>query len=198
MGSSRGNNTDLFERMAMVHLEAVFGFAMSLTRNGTAAEDLTQETFLNALRGFDSFQIGTNCKAWLFRICKNLFIDGYRSKVRRPQHQEIELAEPAALDPDFDQRAFEHGSIENEELFLDLFGDEVNRYLAELPEEFRRALLLCDLEGLAYEEIAEIMETPIGTVRSRISRARAHLRERLEEHARELGYLRNAHQDCDD
>lgn len=183
---------ELFEQVALPHLGAVYQFALGLTGNHTSAEDLVQETFLNAYRSFDRFQIGTNCKAWLFRICKNSFIDGYREQKRRPRHQAVETAEPGAFDAPHDTQAFERLNIDQEDLFLDLFGDEVNRFLAELPAEFRQAMLLCDLEGLSYEEIADTLEIPIGTVRSRISRARSFLRERLEDYAKDLGYVRAA------
>lgn len=189
---------ELFERVAMPHFAAVYDFGFSLARSPSVAEDLVQETFLHAYRSFEAFQVGTNCKAWLFKICKNLFIDQFRMKKRRPQHLDMDTAEPAQEDLPADRRAFERHGIDSEEIFLDLFGDEVNRFLRELPWDFRRALLMCDLDGLAYEEIAELMDTPIGTVRSRISRARSLLREKLEDYARELGYLRESHQDCDE
>ncbi len=176
----------------MPHFDAVYHFAYSLTRDTGAAEDLVQDTFLQAYRSFHRFQLGTNCKAWLFKICKNRFIDSFREKRRMPPHQEIDLVEPPSRDRDTSILTYEKHGIDNEEIFLDLFGDEVNRFLAEMPEEFRRALLLCDIDGLSYQEIAEIVEAPIGTVRSRISRARAFLRERLQEHARELGYLKES------
>ncbi len=181
----------MFEQVAMPHIGAVFNFAVSLTRNPGNAEDLTQDTFLNAFRRFGSFSVGTNCKAWLFKICKNLFIDSYRERRRRPQHQEIDNVEPPDRDPQRDVLAMDgNREIENEEIFLDLFGDEINRFLQELSDDFRQALVLCDVDGLTYEEIAESMGTPIGTVRSRISRARSILRERLESYAADLGYLK--------
>ena len=189
MSSDQG----VFEQVALPYLNAVYQFAYSLTRDHSSAEDLVQETFLSAFRSFGRFEIGTNCKAWLFRICKNAFIDGFRTKQRRPVHQEISTAAPASVDRErevraFEQRTLDERGIDNEEAFLDFFGDEVNRFLVELPDTFREALLLCDLEGLAYEEIAETLSIPIGTVRSRISRARSFLRERLEEYANSLGY----------
>jgi RNA polymerase sigma-70 factor (ECF subfamily) len=181
----------VFEQVALPYLEDVHRFASSLTRHDAQAEDLTQETFLAAFRAFDRFEPGTNCKAWLFRIAKNLFIDRLREVKRRPRHQTV-VGDLPTHDPQRSVRAFEAHGIENEEIFLDLFGDEVNTHLAELPEEFRRAVLLCDVEGLRYDEIAGILDVPIGTVRSRISRGRAHLRDRLSEYARELGYGRVA------
>ncbi len=169
-----------FEKEALPYLDAVYNFAFSLTGAAVAAEDLAQETFLNALRGFRKFQIGTNCKAWLFKVCKNVFIDRLRRRHRRPLQVPLENLEPVSLDPSFDKRIFEERGLENEDVHAVLFGDEINRYLAELPGEFRQALLLCDVEGLSYQEIAEAMGTPVGTVRSRIFRARNFLKERLE------------------
>ena len=182
--------TDDFDSVALPHLDAVFGFALSLTHDRSWADDLVQGTFLSAFRRFETFEPGTNCKAWLFRICKNRFIDDFREKRRRPQHQEIDKVEPPSVDPANEVQAWEQFGGETEENFNELFGDEVNRFLAELPEEFRRALVLCDVDGLSYHEIGELMDTPIGTVRSRISRARSFLRERLEVYANENGYLR--------
>ncbi|MGE3963411.1 MAG: sigma-70 family RNA polymerase sigma factor [Planctomycetota bacterium] len=194
----KARRQDLFERVAMPHFAAVYDFGFSLIRSPSLAEDLTQETFLNAYRNFEAFRVGTNCKAWLFKICKNLFIDQFRMKKRRPQHLAIDDSEPTQEDLPRDRRAFEVNGIDSEAIFFDLFGDEVNRFLQELPGDFRRALLLCDLDGMSYEEIAELMDTPIGTVRSRISRARSVLREKLEDYARELGYLRVSDPDCDE
>jgi len=181
----------VFEEVALPYLEDVHRFALSLSRNHAQAEDLTQETFLQAFRAFDSFQPGSNCKAWLFRICKNLFIDRLREVKRRPRHQTV-VGEIPSTDPERTVKAFEEHGIENEEIFLDLFGDEVNTHLADLQEDFRRAVLLADVEGLRYDEIAEILDVPIGTVRSRISRGRSYLRDRLSDYARDLGYGRVA------
>ncbi len=165
-----------FEKEALPYLDAVYNFAISLTRNRVVAEDLTQDTFLHAVRGFRKFQIGSNCKAWLFKICKNRFIDQLRRRARVPQQVQIETLEAASLDPPVDTSSLEEHGMRNEEIYTDLFGDEIHRNLAELPERSREALLLCDLEGLSYLEIADVMNTPVGTVRSRISRARSFLR----------------------
>ncbi|MFQ5655357.1 MAG: sigma-70 family RNA polymerase sigma factor [Planctomycetota bacterium] len=197
MTPATDSKRELFEQVAIPHMKDVYHFAFSLARDGSVAEDLAQQTFLNAFRSFERFKIGSHCKAWLFKICKTLFIDRCRARGRRPQ-ETLEMGEIPSEDPDRSIRAFERHGIDNEEIFLDLFGDEVNRYLADLPEGFRRALLLCDVDGLAYEQIAELLEVPIGTVRSRISRARAFLRERLEEYARELGYLKGTPEECDE
>jgi RNA polymerase sigma-70 factor (ECF subfamily) len=176
-----------FEEVFVPYLDDVFRFSLGLTRNRAQAEDLVQDTYMKAFKAFPTFRSGSNAKSWLFRICKNHFIDRYRVKARRPVHQSL-AADVATADARHSVQVFERDGIENEETFLDLFGDEVNRFLRELPEDFRRALLLCDLEGLRYDEIAEVLDIPVGTVRSRISRARAFLRERLESYATELGY----------
>lgn len=176
-----------FEEVFLPYLDDVFRFSLGLTRNRAQAEDLVQDTYMKAFNAFTTFRSGSNAKSWLFRICKNHFIDRYRVKARRPIHQSLAV-DVATRDARHSVQVFERDGIENEETFLDLFGDEVNRFLRELPEDFRKALLLCDLEGLRYEEIAEILDVPVGTVRSRISRARAFLRERLESYATELGY----------
>jgi RNA polymerase sigma-70 factor (ECF subfamily) len=182
-------NMDLFEEITLPHMDDVFRFAMGLSKNRAQAEDLVQETYIKAFKAFGGFRTNSNAKAWLFRICKNQFIDGYRQRARRPHHGgEVE---ELAVDPVRHSIAvFERQGIENPETFLDLFGDEVNRHLRELPEVYSRALLMCDVNGLSYEEISEILDVPIGTIRSRISRGRAFLKERLEDYAEELGYGR--------
>ncbi|MCA8961868.1 MAG: sigma-70 family RNA polymerase sigma factor [Planctomycetes bacterium] len=177
-----------FEREALPHLDAVYHFARGLARSAVRAEDLVQDTYLQAFSKFDTYEAGTNCKAWLFRICKNLYIDRFRAERRRPPHQEFGPVEPLRHDTDRGTRELERRGIDDESIFLDLFGDEVNRFLQELPDEFRRALLLCDLEGLTYQEIANVLDVPIGTVRSRISRGRSILREKLEDYADDLGF----------
>ena len=182
-------NMDLFEEITLPHMDDIFRFAMGLSKNRAQAEDLVQETYIKAFKAFGGFRTNSNAKAWLFRICKNQFIDGYRQRARRPHHGgEVE---ELAVDPVRHSIAvFERQGIENPETFLDLFGDEVNRHLRELPEVYSRALLMCDVNGLSYEEISGILDVPIGTIRSRISRGRAFLKERLEDYAEELGYGR--------
>ncbi len=185
-----------FEEEALPHLSTVYNFALNLTRDSSVADDLAQDTFLHAFRGFHNFRIGTSCRAWLMKICRNLFIDRLRRHGRRPSHVSVETVEPETRDRSFDRKALDDFAAKGEENVADLFGDEINEHLAELPDEFREALLLCDIEGLSYKEITEIMGTPVGTVRSRISRARRFLRERLEAYARNLGFLRWQPDDC--
>ncbi len=177
----------LFEAVALVHLPTVYHVAAILAGEGSEAEDLTQETFLRAYEKFGTFRQGTNCRAWLLTILRHLAADRHRTEVRRPLPIPIEDSEEPAAAPASDPPP---PDIENEETFLDLFGDEVNRMLREMPREWRLSLLLCDVEGLSYSDIAAAFGCPVGTVRSRIARARALLRSRLGGYARSLGYLR--------
>lgn len=193
---ARVADRQVFEEVALPYMEDVHRFALSLARNPTQAEDLVQETFLSAFKAFGRFRPGSNCKAWLFRICKNLFIDKIREVQRRPRLQTV-VGDLPSKDTRRSVRAFEERGIDSEEIFLDLFGDEVNQHLDEMPEEFRNAVILCDVEGMRYDEIAEILEVPVGTVRSRISRGRAFLRDRLSEYARDLGYGRGQGEEDD-
>lgn len=172
-----------FESLALPHLSAVYNFAWGLTRNREVAEDVAQDTFLNAFRSFHTFEPRSNVKAWLFKICRNVVYDGFRRLGRRPTNVPIEDREPASFDPSLASRTLEAYGVDDEATHAVLFGDDVNRFLEELPPEFRRALLLCDVEGLSYKETAGVMGTPLGTVRSRIARARSHLRDRLESRA---------------
>ncbi|MFN0058125.1 MAG: sigma-70 family RNA polymerase sigma factor [Planctomycetota bacterium] len=186
----------VFAAEALPHLDAVYGFAMHLTHENAAAEDLTQDTFLQALRNFARFEQGTNCRAWLLRICKNLYIDRFRARARRPREQSLEagsLAEVAVAttrnrsgEPATEQPLESAGA--SERVLPQLVGDEVMRAVMDLSPEFRQALLMCDLDGLSYQEIADVLEVPIGTVRSRISRARSELRGMLEDYARQQGF----------
>ena len=177
-----------FEREALPLLPGLYGAALRLTRNPADAEDLVQETFLRAYRGFAGFSEGTNLKAWLYRILTNSFINVYRKKQREP----ITVAGPDDVDEWylFDRlgsRSVE-GSVENE--VLDRIPDEdVKRALDALPEGFRMAVLLADVEGFSYKEIAEILDVPIGTVMSRLHRGRRALEKTLFEKAKERGLV---------
>lgn len=172
----------LFESEALQHQGAVYHFALRLCRNSAQAEDLTQETFLRALRGFQGFRFGTSVQSWLFKICKNVFIDGFRRQQRLPVLS-LDQAGPEGASALVEATGTTPRPDADEGI-----SDEVLRELADLPLAFREALLMCDVEGLSYEEIAARMNTPIGTVRSRISRARAQLAERLAVYAGDLGF----------
>jgi len=174
-----------FEREALPHLDALYNSALGMTRDPSSADDLIQETYLKAWRFWDQFKPGTSCKAWLFRIMTNTYINQYRRWSREPykvdfddieEHSESRVAEEAA------------GALQQtQEAIESLFSDEVKAAVEGLAPYFRVVLLLSDVEGFKYQEVADILDIPIGTVRSRLSRARAMLQEKLSGYARERG-----------
>jgi RNA polymerase sigma-70 factor (ECF subfamily) len=177
-----------FERDAMQYLDQLYGAAMRMTRNPTDAEDLVQETYLKAFAAFDSFTDGTNLKAWLFRILTNTYINIYRKKQRQPyQTGTDDLTDWQIAEA---ESHTSRGLRSAEAEALDRLADaDVVEALAAMPEDFRMAVYLADVEGFAYKEIAEIMETPVGTVMSRLHRGRKLLRELLEDYAIERGLI---------
>lgn len=173
----------------MPYLDSLYNTAYRMARNAEDAEDLVQETYLKAYRSFEQFTPGTNLKAWLFKILKNTFINEYRKRQAKPpasDFSEIEGAFESQLRPDSTLQ------IKNpeEEILETSFDEGVQAALDHLPPDYRMAVLLADLEGFSYREIAEILEIPVGTVMSRLYRGRKLLEEALLVYARERGYLR--------
>jgi RNA polymerase sigma-70 factor (ECF subfamily) len=171
-----------FEALLEPHLDGLFGTALRLTRNRADAEDLLQETVLNAWKAIASFQRGTNFKAWIWKILTNAFISKKRSQAREAARTS-ELVDVADIAEVVKEESFE--AADWEKLYPRLVDDDVKHALDELPEEFRAPLLLSSMGGLAYKEIAEVLAVPIGTVMSRLFRARERMRRSLKSRAEE-------------
>lgn len=174
---------DSFERQAAKVFPSVLGTALRLTRSREDAEDLAQEAIVRAYDAYDRFD-GANFKAWMLRIVTNLYINKYRQRQRGPQLGSLD--EEGVIEP-----MSAESQIPDRVLLDETVGAEIEDALAKVPEDFRLAVMLSDLEGLSYQEIADITQVPIGTVRSRIARGRSILRKALEEYALSEGYLKN-------
>ena len=192
MTEQAGNQLDkrtAFETEALPHLDALYRTALRMTRNQSDAEDLVQEAIIKAYRFWDKFEQGSNCRAWLFRIMTNIFINDYRAKSRAPVSVNVD-----EIDDDFlyGQLA-RKGEDDNPEtrLFAKLFDDDVKKAIEELPEDFRMVVVLSFLEQFSYQEIADIMGLQLGTVKSRLHRGRKLLQKELLEYAVKNGYIKD-------
>ena len=183
---SATDRNDRFERDALVFMDQLYAAALRYTKNPEDARDLVQDTYLKAFNSFHQFEEGTNLRAWLYRVLTTTFINTYRKDQRRPQLasgelEDWQLAEAQSHTSDLGKSA-EVEALEN------LPDSDIKRALQEIPEEFRIAVYLADVEGFSYKDIADIVEVPAGTVMSRLHRGRKLLREKLADYAKELGY----------
>ncbi len=184
-GKTRREYLKTFEEELLPHIDALHTFAYHLTYDEESAADLVQETYMKAFRFIDKYDKGTNAKAWLFKILKNAYINEYRRKSKRPT--KVDFEEIISYQDSNSDRVSKYTDL-REELFDSMMGDEVTTAINSLPLDFRTVILLCDVEGFTYEEIAKIIDVPIGTVRSRLFRARNMLKEKLKEYATKLGF----------
>lgn len=184
---SEAEKTQIFDQEFMVHVDSMYNFAYRLTFDEDDSKDLVQDTYLKAFRFINSFERGTNAKAWLFRILKNSFINEFRKKSKQPakvDYNEVEQfynSDDAGATITTDLRV---------ETVQDMIGDEISGALNGIPVDFRTVIILSDLEGFTYEEMSKILDIPIGTVRSRLHRARNMLKEKLVAYAKEMGYAK--------
>jgi len=174
-----------FEKEMMPHMAALYNFALRMTGDPDDAKDLVQETYMKAYRFFDKYEQGTNAKAWLFRIMKNSYINRYRKESKEPD--KIDYDDVKEFYASVKDAAVDTNDLQ-EKIFGNLFEDEVAKALQDLPEDFRTVVILCDIEGYTYEEIADFVEIPIGTVRSRLHRGRKMLQSMLRDYAIAHGF----------
>jgi RNA polymerase sigma factor (sigma-70 family) len=175
----------IFNNEFMPHINSMYNFGYRLTLDQDDSKDLLQDTYLKAYRFIDSFQQGTNAKAWLFRILKNSFINDYRKKSKEPSKVDYQEVESYYNSEDVDRQITPDLRVE---ALRDMIGDEISNALNSLDVDFRTVIILCDLEGFKYDEMAKILDIPIGTVRSRLHRARNLLKEKLSTYAKQMGY----------
>ena len=175
-----------FENETVPHKNALYNYALKMVRNVEDAQDLLQETYYKAYKYYHQFENGTNSKAWMFMILRNTFINNYRKSMREPAKIDYDLIEDFYENIKSDKAQSNNLDLE---FYQNLFDDELSAALSKLPVKMREGFLLCDLEGYAYEEIAEIVNIPVGTVRSRLHRARRILQEELFNYAKLNGFL---------
>jgi RNA polymerase sigma-70 factor (ECF subfamily) len=185
-----------FQREALPLLDSLYGAALRMTRNPADAEDLVQETMLRAYRAFDRFEPGTNLKAWLFRILTNAYINVYRKRQREPQKVSSDEVEDFDLYQELKDHDPSFGATPESIVLDNLVDTDILMAIEDLPEQFRLAVVLSDIEGFSYAEMAEIMDVPMGTVMSRLHRGRKALQKRLWDLARERGIVKGAASDA--
>lgn len=179
------DKNNIFDHEFMPHIDSMYNFAYRLTFDEDDAKDLVQDTYLKAYRFINSFEKGTNAKAWLFRILKNSFINEYRKKSKQPAKVDYQEVETYYNSENVD---YSMTSDLRVDAVKDMLGDEISNALNSLAVDFRTVIILCDLEGFTYEEMAKILDIPIGTVRSRLHRARNLLKDKLRSYAENMGY----------
>jgi RNA polymerase sigma-70 factor (ECF subfamily) len=181
-----------FERDALQYMNQLYAAAMRYTKNPEDAQDLVQDTYAKAYTSFHQFEPGTNLKAWLYRVLTTTFINTYRKDQRRPQTSDSELEDWQIAEAS--SHTSDQGKSSEDVVLENLPDSDIKNALAEIPEEFRMAVYLADVEGFSYKEIAEIVGVPAGTVMSRLHRGRKQLREKLTDYARERGYVKGGAQ----
>lgn len=179
-------NNDEFVKETLPHESVLYNYALKISGNADDAQDLVQETYYKAFRYFDKFQKGTNSKAWMFMILKNSFINDYRKAKREPQKVDYDLIQNFYENVKSDRA--QTNNLDND-FYNNLLDDELTKAINRLPSRMKETFLLCDLEGYSYEEIADLVGCPVGTVRSRLHRARHMLQELLVDYAKDKGYL---------
>lgn len=179
----------IFDEEFFPHIDSMYNFAYRLTYDEDDSKDLVQDTYLKAFRFIESFQKGTNAKAWLFRILKNSFINEFRKKSKEPAKIDYQEVESFYNSEEVDKSITTDLRVET---VKEMMGDEVSNALNSLDIDFRTVIILCDLDGFKYDEMAKILDIPIGTVRSRLHRARNLLREKLNSYAKSMGYIKKS------
>ena len=182
---SQKEKDTIFDQEFLPYIDSMYNFAYRLTFDEDDAKDLVQDTYLKAYRFIESFERGTNAKAWLFRILKNSFINDFRKKSKQPAKVDYNEVETFYNSENVDKPITTDLRIE---AVQDMIGDEISNALNSLDIDFRTVIILCDLEGFKYDEMAKILDIPIGTVRSRLHRARNLLKEKLNDYAKKMGY----------
>ena len=182
---SEVEKADIFDKEFMPHVDSMYSFAYRLTFDEDDAKDLVQDTYMKAFRFINSFERGTNAKAWLFRILKNSFINEFRKKSKQPAKVDYNEVEQYYNSDDAGESITTDLRVETVQHMI---GDEVSGALNTIPVDFRTVIILSDLEGFTYEEMSKILDIPIGTVRSRLHRARNMLKDKLAEYAKEMGF----------